>query len=40
MSLNASDWIQVILAILTFLGLISSITISILTLRQNSKMIE
>lgn len=40
MSLNASDWIQVILAVITFLGLLSSITISVLTLRQNSKMIE
>lgn len=40
MSLNASDWIQVILAILTFLGLISTIVIAIFTLKQNSKMIE
>lgn len=40
MSFSTSDWIQVVLAILTFLGLISTIIIAIFTLNQNSKMIE
>ena len=38
--MTASDWIQIAIAIITLLGIITSLVISICTLKQNSKVIE
>lgn len=39
-SISTSDWIQIIIAIITLFSVISSIIIAIKTLKQNSKMIK
>lgn len=39
-SISTSDWIQIIIAIITLFSVISSIIIAIKTLKQNSQMIE
>lgn len=39
-NISISDWIQIIIAFITFLGIITSIIIALCTLKQNSKMIE
>lgn len=38
--ISISDWIQIIIAIITLFSVISSIAIAIATLKQNNKMIE
>lgn len=38
--ITVSDWIQIIIAIITLGGIISSIVIAVKTLKQNSRMIE
>ena len=38
--LTTADWIQIVIAFITFLGIATSIVITVLTLKQNSKMIK
>lgn len=38
--ISCSDWIQIIIAGTTFIGIVVSLIISIITLRQNKKIIE
>lgn len=38
--LATSDWIQIIIAILSFIGIVTSIVIAVSTLKQNSRMIK
>ncbi len=39
-SISISDWIQIIIACITFFGIIVSIVIAVVTLKQNNKMIR
>ena len=38
--ISLSDWVQIIIAFITFFGIIVSIVITIITMRKNSKTIE
>ncbi len=40
LNITTSDWIQIVIAVITLFGIISSLWISVKTLKQNSKMIE
>lgn len=39
-NLTTADWIQIIIAVITVVGILTSMVISVITLKQNSKMIE
>ena len=38
--ITTSDWIQIIIAFITFLGIIVSIIITVVTIKKNSKVIR